>query len=422
MTLNSGTKATVRDLRRVNRAVVLRRLFEEGPVNRAALSQLTGLSSGSITNVTAELLGEGVVVEVGREESDGGRPRALLQVNPDFGVVIGVEVGETRTRVDAFDLGLSLVGTADVATHPQDREAVATLEQVAVAIEELRAQLAGDGRRLLGVGVAVPGIVGHQGGQLRVHAPNIGWHDIALQPLAQRLGVPLFADNGAKALGQAEMWLGAGRGAGDAAVALWGTGVGAAIFTGGTLYRGATSSAGEWGHTAIVVGGKRCRCGASGCLEAYVGARAMLEEWYRTDRRASPLPDPDSEGWLDQFIEAGRSDDRPAAALEQVATYLGTAVANLVNLFNPELVVLSGWIGVKLGPFVLEKVRATVKSQALEYTSSRVRIEVGQLGGEAVALGASMLVVDGLLLSGRTPPARPSSKRARGPAGRKAAS
>jgi predicted NBD/HSP70 family sugar kinase len=401
--LTSSSKATVRDLRRVNRAAVLRRLLQDGPLNRVTLGQLTGLSGGSITNVTAALLEEGLVVEVGREESDGGRPRVLLQVNPKFGVVLGVEVGETRIRVDAFDLCMKLVSSANVASHPQYHDANTTFEEVAFAIEALQAELATAGLRVLGVGLAVPGIVGMQDGQLRVHAPNIGWRDVALEPLAKRVGLPLFADNGAKALGQAEMWLGGGRGASHAAVALWGTGVGAAIFTDGVLYRGATSSAGEWGHTAIVAGGKQCRCGAFGCLEAYVGAKALFDEWHSTGRSGSRLADPDSEDWLDQFVAASQARARPAAALGKVAEYFGIGVANLVNLFNPEKVVIGGWIGVKLGPVVLDRVRATVRAQALEYTASRVVIEVGQLGGEAVALGAAMLVLDGLLLDGRGP-------------------
>jgi predicted NBD/HSP70 family sugar kinase len=407
MALAPSRKATVRDLRRVNRAAVLKWLFQEGPLNRSVLARLTGLSAASITNVTAALLDEGLIVEAGRERSDGGRPRAVLQVNPAFGALLGIEVGETRIRIDAFDLAMSLVATAGVASHPQYQPPNETLRIVGLSVSELCEKLAAEGRRVLGVGVAVPGIVGHRGGQLQVHAPNIGWRNVALQPLAEHVGLPVFADNGAKALGQAEMWIGAGRGASHAAVALWGTGVGAAIFTDGALYRGATSSAGEWGHTTIVVGGKPCRCGASGCLEAYVGSGGLFEEWSQAEPGAACSADPDSESWLDRFVEAAKTNDRAVAALDRVATYLGTGIANLVNLFNPEKVVLGGWIGVKLGPVVIDRVRETVGRQALEYTSGGVSIEVGKLGAEAVAVGAALLVVDGLLLDGPTLPERP---------------
>jgi len=397
----------------VNRSLVLRRLFLEGPLNRVVLAQLTGLSGGSVTNVAAALLEEGVICEVGLEESDGGRPRVQLEVNPDFATVVGVEVGETRIRVEAFDMKMRVVRAADVAMHPQHHDPDLVVEEINGAVEALRADLAstGDHGPLLGVGVAVPGMVGRHEGQLRVHAPNIGWRDVPLEPMAARLGVPVFADNGAKAFGQAEMWLGAGRGVNHAVVTLWGTGVGAAIFTDGTIYRGATSSAGEWGHTCVVVGGRRCRCGGAGCIEAYIGSQALLEEWYRCDPDASRLSDPDSEEWADRFSEASRSNPAAAAALKNTATYFGTGVANLVNLFNPQKVVIGGWIGLKLGPPLLGEIKRVVSQQALAYAAGGVRIEVGQLGVEAVALGASMLVVDALLANGGVPPVPLTAKR-----------
>lgn len=403
--MTTKSSATVRDLRRVNRGAVLRRLFLEGPLNRVALAQLTGLSSGSVTNVTSALLEEGLISEVGLEESDGGRPRVLLQVNPEFGAVIGVEVGETHIRVEAFDLRMRVAGMADVGLHPRRHEAEVVIDQISLAIEKLQGQFGAEGRRLIGVGVAVPGIVAHPGGDARVHAPNIGWRDVPLERLIRdRVGLPVFADNGAKALGQAEMWLGAGRGTSHAVVALWGTGIGAAIFTNGTIYRGSASSAGEWGHTCIVVGGKTCRCGASGCVEAYIGGEALLAEWYRTDPGATPPSDPDSEEWADSFLEAARTNKAAEAALEQAAAYFGCGVANMVNLFNPEKIIIGGWIGLKLGPKLLDNIRDHVKAQALEYTASRVSIEIGQLGADAVALGACTLVMDELLANGGVPP------------------
>ena len=155
----------MRDLRRVNRAAVLRRLFLEGPLNRVALAQLTGLSSGSVTNVTSALLEEGLIAEVGLEESDGGRPRVLLQVNPEFGGVIGVEVGETCIRVEAFDMRMRVAGMAEVSLHPQHHDAEVVIDQIIVAIEKLQGQFAAENRRLIGVGVAVPGVVAHHDGR-----------------------------------------------------------------------------------------------------------------------------------------------------------------------------------------------------------------------------------------------------------------
>jgi predicted NBD/HSP70 family sugar kinase len=397
------TRATVRDLRRVNRTGVLRRLFLAGPLNRVVLAQLTGLSGGSVTNVTAELLDEGLIREVGLEESDGGRPRVLLEIDPDFGAVIGIDVGETGILVEGFDLSMHELAAASTPLHPQHHDAATVIEHIAQAVVELKERFEAEGRRVLGVGVALPGVVEHDGDAL-VQAPNIGWADVALERVLQeRVGLPVRAENGAKTLGQAEMWLGAGRGAEHAIVTLWGTGVGAAIFTGGTLYRGAASSAGEWGHASIVAGGKRCRCGGAGCLEAYIGAGPLFAEWAELDAAAAAGVDPDAEEWVDELLAAAATNPAAAELLDRTAAYFGVAAANLVNLFNPERIVVGGWLGRRLGPTLLSRMRGALDEQALGYAASRVTLELGRLGGDAVALGASTLVVEELLAAGGRP-------------------
>jgi predicted NBD/HSP70 family sugar kinase len=405
----STTRGTVRDLRRVSRASVLRPLFLDGPQSRIGLARLTGLSTGSITNVVGELVQEGLVLEVGREDSDGGRPRVQLRLNPDFGLVIGVDVGETGIRVEAFDLWMTEVAGEIVDIHPQEHDAAFVVERVSAAVNELRTRLEGEGRRILGVGVGLPGVVEH-GGDQRVHAPSIGWEDVPLGRLfRERIELPVALENGAKTLGQAEMWLGSGRGFRDTIVTLWATGIGAAIFVDGSLYRGAASSAGEWGHTNAVVGGVACRCGARGCLEAYVGAAALLGEWGRSDPGVALPANPDQPEWIDRLVAAAPAGGPAAAVLDGAALHFGTAVANLVNLFNPERIVVSGWCGLRLGPVLLPRIREVVAAQALDYAAARVSIELGRLGPEAVALGASTLVVEELLAAGGRPPERPGS-------------
>lgn len=394
------SRATVRDLRRVNRTAILRRLFLGGPLNRVVLSQLTGLSAGSVTNVTAELLEEGLIREVGLEESDGGRPRVLLEINPGFGAVIGIDVGETGILVEAFDLSMNELAAAATPVHPQHHDAASVIDHIVDAVNGLKGTLEADGRNLLGVGVALPGVVEHVG-ETRVYAPNIGWEDVPLESLLQeRVDLPVRAENGAKTLGQAEMWLGAGRGAEHVIVTLWGTGVGAAIFTDGALYRGAASSAGEWGHASIVTGGKSCRCGARGCLEAYIGAGPLLATWAEVEPGVATNSDPDSEAWIDELLARAPSSAAAGKLLDETAVYFGTAAANLANLFNPERIIVGGWLGLRLGPALLPRMQDVLREQALDYAAARVSLELGQLGTEAVALGASTLIVEEILAQG----------------------
>ena len=177
-------RVTTRDLRRANRGALLRRLLLGGPVNRVVLGEMTGLSSGTITNVVAELIEEGLVVATGMEQSDGGRPRVQLEINPDFGIVIGVAVGETGIRAERFDLAMKQVGRPVIRTQPLTNDPQARIGEIVEAVSGIRADL-GPGQRLLGIGVAVPGQVTQTEREAVVHAPGIGWKGVPFAgPLA----------------------------------------------------------------------------------------------------------------------------------------------------------------------------------------------------------------------------------------------
>jgi predicted NBD/HSP70 family sugar kinase len=395
------TRATVRDLRRTNRAAVLAELFFGGEASRQALSARTGLSAATITNVVGELLDEGQVVESGAEDSDGGRPRILLRINPGYGVLVGVDVGETRIRVELFDLAMAERAAVEFplrdGEHPPEQVAGYVADGLATVLSDAGV----DDDHVLGIGVGLPGVVEQVPGGL-VDAPTYGWDKVPLRALlAAHTPLPLFLDNGAKTMGQAEMWFGAGRGARDAIVALLGTGVGAGVVTNGRLYRGAASSAGEWGHTTVVIGGRRCRCGARGCLEAYAGAEAIL------DRAGISVEGTDEEAALAGLL----TDPAARPVLDETARYLGVGLGNLINLFNPERLILGGWVGLLLGPTLLPGIRAAAAEHSLRRPFAQAEIVLGQLGPDAVALGAATLAVEQFLAHGGRP--QPQSPRPR---------
>jgi predicted NBD/HSP70 family sugar kinase len=384
-------RGTVRDLRRENRSALLWSLYFSQPRSRQELSDATGLSPASVSNVVRELLDESIVIEAGSVDSDGGRPRVLLEMNPEHGYVIGVDIGETRVRVELFDLAMTERAKADYRLNPRKHDVGVVVERI---LDGLNAVLADSGIEpavILGVGVGVPGIV-QQVPEVLVHGQTYGWNAVPLERLLRAgTDLPLQFENGAKTMGQAELWFGAGRGARNAVVALVGSGVGASLISGGSTYRGATSSAGEWGHTKIVLGGRTCRCGSAGCLEAYVGAEAILERYGRA------IPGNDEESALAELI--GEADTSPLAAaiLDETAGYLGAGIANLINLFNPERIILGGWAGLMLGGRLLPAIRDAAREQSLRHPFAATSIELGRLGPEAVALGAATLPVERFL-------------------------
>jgi len=218
-------RSTVRDLRRDNRSVLLSALYFDRPCSRLDLSEATGLSAASVSNVIRELIDEGIAAEAGSVDSDGGRPRVLLQINPDYGYVIGVDVGETRVQVELFDLEMTERAKADYPLDPRQHGPEVI---VAAILSGLDAVMTGAGvtpSAVLGVGVGVPGIV-EDGLELLVHGQPFGWESVPLKRLLRSgTHLPLYIDNGAKTMGQAELWFGAGRGARHAVVCLIGSGV-----------------------------------------------------------------------------------------------------------------------------------------------------------------------------------------------------
>ncbi|TDD28539.1 ROK family transcriptional regulator [Kribbella turkmenica] len=392
-------RTTVRDMRRSNRSALLTTIYREGLLSRHELGHRTSLSAASVSNLVSELIAEGVVEEAGSVDSEGGRPRILLRVSPAFRYVAGAEVGETRVRVELFDLAMNVLARAD---HQIDTTSPTVV--VKHVLEGLAAVIASSGVRselILGLGVAVAGVV--EGNEV-VDAQTLGWDAVPLRRmLAEGTEVPIQVDNGANMLGQAEMWFGAGRGATDAVVALIGSGVGAALVADGSSYRGTRSSAGEWGHMTIAYGGRRCRCGAAGCLEAYVGAEAVLERYREA---GGVVPAADEETAFVELLDAVGTSEVAARIVDDTVGYLAAGVANLVNLVNPERIVLGGWAGLLLGERYLPRLREAVGEHALRQPYAQVTIELCELGRDAVALGAATLPVLRLLRDGGVVPSR----------------
>ncbi|GHJ08294.1 sugar kinase [Micromonospora humidisoli] len=390
---------TSRDIRSANRLTVVQQVVAAGTTSRQRLAVDTGLSLGTVATLVAELTDLGLLTEAGQEDSGGGRPRGLVAADPHGGLLVGVDVAETYVHVDLFDTTLTRLAGAEEALRPLERRPHQVVRHIVSGIDTV---LAGTGARVLGVGVSVPGQVDREGG-VSVFAPNWNWHDVPLRDLlADHLPLPLHLDNPLRAAVLAELWAGAARGRDDVAVINLGTGVGAGLAFGGTLYRGSSNSAGEWGHTTLVLDGRLCRCGSRGCVEAYVGAPGIMQT-LRDLAPTSPLLHPeDQTATLDALAAALAADDPTAAkVVAETARYLGVAVADLVNLLNPEVIVLSSWVADRLGDRLRDEVRAVVAQHALRRPLAATGIVRSPVAGNPVSLGAATLALEGFLTQGR---------------------
>ena len=409
----------VRDVRRSNRSLLLRQLYFQPQASRLELSRATGLSAASVSSVIAELIDAGVVVESGAVESEGGRPRIQLRVAASRFQVVGVDVGETRVRVERFDLALTELARAEIPMTPGRYEPAGVVAAIAAGLAAVGVPETAPGTQLLGIGIGVPGIVVGPPESV-VHCQTIGWDAVPLEALLREVtDLPLFIDNGANTLGQAEMWFGAGRGASDTLFLLIGSGIGASVTVDGVAYRGSSTSAGEWGHITAAIGGRRCRCGARGCLEAYIGAESVIARYAEATGGAPDLADAaDEESALLRILAAASQgttsagpdpdpeSDRAAAAravLDETALHLGVSIGNLVNLFNPERIIIGGWAGLLMAPELLPRVHEVAREHALRYPFGKAAIELGRLGPDAVARGAATLPVARFLSTAGAP-------------------
>jgi len=389
---------TLRVLRQSNRQKLLTLLYFNEPITRLDLSQLSGLSPATVTNVTTELLRDEVIVEAGAEESQGGRPRVALAINLQRGYFIGVEVGETHIHVELFDIRLKSISHTRQEVSESENQPAQIVNHLVDTIEQLLAQTRIAQDRIIGVGIGIPGIVDRVSG-VSIVAPNWGWEQIPLLDLlTPRIQMPILLENGAKAMGLAEMWFGAGKGLENLAVLLVGTGVGAGIIVQGELYHGSTNSAGEWGHTCIEVHGRPCRCGSRGCIEAYVGSRSIISRLHEADPFHPALRQGSHQAIISALCDAAEHGD-PAARqlLSSTAEYLGAGIANLINLVNPELIVLGGWSGRLMGKHILPELRQTISAYALKTPLDAVTLGLSQLDWNGVSVGAASLVLQDFL-------------------------
>jgi predicted NBD/HSP70 family sugar kinase len=315
----------------VNRSAVLAHLGAQGPASRADLARVLGLSPASLTQLTKDLLADGLIVELEHSPSQGGRPARMLGLAASAGRAVGVKVVDDH--VAFVEVGIDGVVLRS-ASEPFDAAASTFLADLVGLLGRF---IAGGGTtRLLGVGVGVPGSVDRQGNGL-VDSTPLGWNQVPLgATLRRELGLPVIVENNVNALAMAERLYGVGRRHSSFLVVTIGTGVGAGFVVDGVVLRGSTGGAGEIGHTPVIENGPLCTCGSHGCLEAVIGEAALV----RTARERGILGERGGYGALRAAADEG--DAAAAALFGEAGHLLGRTLAGVVQMLDPELVILLG--------------------------------------------------------------------------------
>lgn len=381
-------------IRAINRSTILNRIKTHGSIPRAEIARLTGLSPATVTGITAELIQDKLVFEKESGDSSGGRRPIMLAINPNGGCVVGIKVMEDHALGALTDLEASLLGKQSYPLTDTSPEGIS--QSLSELVAELLKMSENSTPNLMGVGVGLAGIVDAGQGLVR-QSPFFGWNDVPLRDMIQNLvNVPVYVDNDVNTLAFAEKWFGAGRGVDNFLVVTVGRGIGLGIVSNGQFNHGVRGGAGEIGHTVIQPGGEVCACGKRGCLEMYASEPALLRQAAKSFElgQLSSLPKTPEE-----LIALAASGEKAAQKIfARAGELLGQSIANLVNIFNPQRVLINGE-GVRAGNWLFDPMRAAIDEHTMPGLRQDVSILVEPLGDDAWARGAASLVLHELFES-----------------------
>ena len=370
------------ELRRANLRAILKTVHTHGPTTRAVLTKQLGLNRSTIGALTGELQTLGLVTEqTSAVAGRSGRPSHLVVPNAD-NVVVAVDVGVDRIAVAVVCLGGDVLARRTRRHQRGQHDVAHVVESVAQMVEDVLA-VAPPHTTCLGVGVAVPGAVRAADGLVHF-APNLGWLDEPFSDLlGARLGRPVATGNDANLGVVAEHMRGAAVGYTEVAYLNASVGIGGGFLVGGVPLTGASGYAGEVGHMQVDSVGPACRCGAVGCWETKVGENALLQ-------RAGRLPGGGPPAVAEVIAAAGAGEDRAARVVDEVADWCGVGLQAIVNLFNPQIVVLAGclaqvWLASE------ERVTRSMERSALVSPQGEILICPAALAADSPLMGAAEL-------------------------------
>ena len=396
-----GLRRTDPDRPRPLADAVLRLIWTERRISRADIALRAGLSRSTVSEIVNEILPMGLVAEVGEGPSRGGRRPIVLEFQDEVCVILGVEMGASHVAVALTDLRGKVLAW-ETREHPVRSDPPGTRKTIAKLCEICLETPAAARRPLVGIGVAVPSPVdpSHPDRLSTVVLP--AWEErLGLDKLGEHYGVPLLVDNDANLGALAEHWWGQCGDADNLAFIKVATGIGSGHVIGGEIYRGATGVAGEIGHMSIDPHGEPCICGLRGCLVTLVGGHALQA---RAAELAAAFPQSvltEKEFTVHDIENAALAGDPLALqVIHEAAEHLGTAVAGLLNLMNPAVVVLGGGFA-RLGELVLDPLRKRVRSRTLISSVAAAEIMVSKLGPQSMAVGAATLVLKAALEDSR---------------------
>ncbi len=373
---------------------VLRLIWREHQISRADISRRLNLSRSTVTEIIKELLPSGFIAEVGSGESSGGRRPIVLEFQDNARAILGIDIGATHVSVALTNLRGSLIFWEE-KKFPVRKDPEGTYNLIRELCDKSISKLKNGKADLLSIGVAVPSPVDPIRPEYLAETIIPSWHGKSgLEKLRELYNVPVFLDNDANLGALAEHWWGEGRKVSDLIYIKLSYGIGAGYIFGGKLYRGAKGIAGELSHMSIDPNGKQCGCGLRGCLATEISEWALIS---RVETLSVLYPDSSLVGKDISIIDIENSAlDRDPLALQVVSeaiSNLTNAVMSLVNLLNPEMIIIGGSLS-RLEDILLAPIREKIDKCALVGSVKRTEMRISGLKSKAVAIGAATLAME----------------------------
>lgn len=399
---NTADQAFVRE---TNLSLVLRLIHTQSPISRAQLAAVTGLNKSTVSSLVDDLLDRNLIHETGSNSGGAGRPATLLEINPQAGYIVGVELGVDFVSVAVTDfLGNIVWRRREDADPSEDQDKM--INQTLRIVKEAMAAGKRKNYHFLGLGLATPGTVDLNKGVL-IFAPNLHWRNVPFVKIfSEQTKLKVFVENDANAAAVAEHLFGAARRCQDFIFVFAGVGIGGGLFLNGKLYRGKNGYAGEIGHSPIMAEPSQnvCHCGNRGCWETYANQYSIIQRMQaRLEvKRSSIIPrlmvennSPLNIPLIKQAADAG--DAESIDSFREAGHAMGQGFAGLINIFNPEKVILGGPLSTA-GEYLLPAIKETVSRHSMQEIGQQVDVQLSTFGPDASLIGAIAIVVDDALL------------------------
>jgi glucokinase-like ROK family protein len=385
--------SSIQNVKNINKHTILDLIrFTPGGISRVEISRRIELTRAAVTTIVNDLLATGAIREAERLSVRSGRPPIVLEVNPERGYVVGVDFGATHLSVLVADISARILEEVELQINIQDGPEACLAEadrQVRKAVANAGLEL----KEILAIGMGVPGPIDSEAGMVVSPPLMPGWDRYPIRDtLEKKWGCPVSVNNDAELGALGEWAFGAGRGERNLAYIKVGTGIGAGLLLEGQIYRGVSGSAGEIGHLTIDENGPMCTCGNQGCLEAIAGGRAIAEQAQEAALKGkrtqlSGIVPVENITARDVASAARKGDLLAQQILARAGSHIGIAIAGLVNLFNPGMVIIGGGVA-QTGDILLEPMRQAVERRSLPAATRIVRITTAMLGRRSSSMGA----------------------------------